>query len=255
VIAPPTIGKQFGAATVPLNESTSLTFTLGNTNNSTLTGVGFSDTLPAGLVVSSPTGLTGTCGGTMTAAEGASTISLSGGSLPASGSCTVTVNVTGTKAGVQANTTGSVKSTEGGTGLAASASVTVIAPPTVSKTFDAASIPLNGSTMLSFTLKNFNSSTLTGVGFSDTLPAGLVVSTPNWLSGSCGDGTITAAEGGNSISLSEATLQANGTTGSSCMFSVSVTGATAGVQNNTTGQVVSNEGGTGGTASASLTVQ
>ena len=125
-----------------------------------------------------------------------------------------------------------------------------IAPPTFAKSFGAASIPLNGSTSLSFTINNPNTSALTGAGFTDTLPAGLVVSTPNALTGSCGGGTITATAASGAVSLSGATL--GGST--SCTFSVNVTGTTAGTQNNTTGAVTSVEGGAGTTASASVIV-
>jgi len=77
-----------------------------------------------------------------------------------------------------------------------------VAPPVIIKAFGAASIPLNGATSLTFTIQNNNTTTtLTGVGFSDTLPAGLVVSTPNGLTGSCGGGTITATQATNVISL------------------------------------------------------
>src|SRR5207253_851723 len=118
-------------------------------------------------------------------------VSLSGGTIPVNSSCTVVINVTGTTAGVKNNSV-QVTSTEGGTGNTSNASVTVVAPPVIIKAFGAASIPLNGSTSLTFTIQNNNTTTsLTGVGFSDTLPAGLVVSTPNGLTGSCGGGTIT----------------------------------------------------------------
>ncbi|HET8888255.1 MAG TPA: hypothetical protein VFQ41_05075 [Candidatus Angelobacter sp.] len=251
VATPPSITKVFGAATIPLNGTTSLTFTIQNPNTGlTLNGIAFTDNLPAGLVVATPNGLSNTCGGTATAVVGSGSISLSGGTLASSASCTVSVNVTGTTAGVKNNSV-QVTSTEGGTGNTSNASITVVAPPVIIKAFGAASIPLNGSTSLTFTIQNNNTTTtLTGVGFSDTLPAGLVVSTPNGLAGSCGGGTITATAGTGVISLSGGTIAAS----SSCTFSVNVTGVAAGTQNNTTGNVTSTEGGTGGTASASINV-
>src|SRR5205085_7348664 len=196
---------------IPLNGTTSLSFTVTNPNTlASLSGVAFTDSLPAGLVVATPNGLTGTCGsGTITAVAGSGSISLSGGTLtasPAAGSsCTFSVNVTGTTAGVKNNSV-QVTSTEGGSGNTANASITVVASPTISKAFGAASIPLNGSTSLSFTITNPNTaSALSGVAFTDNLPAGLAVAaTPN-VTGSCGSGTITAVAGSGSISLSGGT--------------------------------------------------
>jgi len=124
-------------------------------------------------------------------------------------------------------------------------------PPTFSKAFGATSVPLNGTTTLTFSLSNPNSSaSLSGVGFTDTLPAGQMVSTPNDLTGTCGGGTITAAAGSNSVVLSGATLAAS----ASCTFAVNVTGTASGTQNNVTSAVTSNQAGNGGTASASLIV-
>ena len=124
-------------------------------------------------------------------------------------------------------------------------------PPAISKAFGAASVALNGTTSLTFNLSNPNAAiSLSGIGFTDTLPAGQVVGTPNGLTGSCGGGAITAAAGSNSVSLSGATLAA----GASCTFAVDVTGTTSGTQNNTTSAVTSSEAGSGGTASASLIV-
>ena len=253
VAAPPTITKTFGASTVALNGMTSLSFTITNPNSANaLTGVGVNDTLPSGLVVRTPNGLTGSCGGgVITAAAGSGSISLSGATLAASASCTFAVNVTGASAGTKSNTTGAVSSNEGGPGGTASASVAVVAPPTITKTFGASTVTLNGTTSLSFTITNPNSgSSLTGVAVTDVLPSGLVVSTPNGLTGSCGGGTITATAGSGSIILSGATLAA----GTSCTFAANVTGATQGTKSNTTGAVSSNEGGPGGTASASVAV-
>jgi mucin-19 len=251
VINPPTIAKAFGASTIPLNGTTTLTFTISNGNTSSLVnGIAFTDTMPAGLVSATPTNLTSTCSGTATSTNGTSSVALTGSSLPASGSCTVSLNVTGTTPGAKNNSV-QVTSTNAGTGNTSNASLTVLGPPVISKVFGTASIPLSGSTSLSFTIQNSNTAqSLSGVAFTDPLPAGLVIATPNGQTGTCGGGTITATQGANAITLSGATLAAS----SSCTFSVNVTGTSAGQQSNTTGAVTSTQGGTGGTASASLVV-
>ncbi len=249
VVAPPTISKAFGAASFPLNGNTSLTFTLGNTNGSTtLHGVGFSDTLPAGLAIATPNGLSGSCGGgAITATAGTSVVSLSGATLTNTG-CTFSVNVTGAAAGTQTNVTGAVTSTEGGTGLTATATTNVVAPPSIAKAFGSGSIAMNATTPLTFTITNpsGNAVSLTGVGFTDSIPVGLTVA--SGTTSQCG-GTLTVTAP-VTIALANATIAAN----SQCQFSVTVTGATAGSYTNTTGAVSSTNGGTGNTASAPLVV-
>ena len=253
---PPLISKGFAASTVSLNHSTGLTFVISNPNATVaLSGVGFSDPLPSGLIVATPNGLSGSCGGgTITANAGSSNISLSGGTLAASGSCAFAVNVTATGAGVMNNVTSPISAAGvvgAGVGNVALATITVVAPPTIAKSFAAPTIPLHSTTNLTFDISNPNGTvSLSGIGFTDTLPAGLIVATPNGLSGSCGGGTITANAGSSSISLSGAALAA----AAGCSFGVNVTGASAGVMNNVTSPITSTQGGTGSTASASITV-
>src|SRR5207244_3225696 len=136
-----------------------------------------------------------------------------------------------------------VTSNEGGNGNPTTDTVTVSmpSPPGITKTFGVHNIPLGGTTSLTFTISNPNSSTLTGVEFSDILPSGLAVAAPNGLSGSCGGGTISAVAGGGTISLTGATLAAN----AGCTFTVNVTATSAGTKFNTTQMVTSNEGGNG----------
>ncbi len=251
VATPPVITKAFGAASIPLNSSTSLTFTINNlaANTIPLTGIAFTDNLPAGLVVSTPSNLTNTCGGTATAVAASSSVSLSGATLAINTSCTLSVNIAGITAGLKNNSV-TVTSNESGPGSTSNASIMVVAPPVIAKVFGAGKNLLNGSTSLSFTIQNANNVTaLTGIAFTDTLPAGLVVSTPNGLSGTCGGGTITATDGSATVSLSGATLAAL----SNCTFSVNVTGTTAGLKDNTV-TVTSINGGTGNTSNASVTV-
>src|SRR4029450_11661786 len=84
-----------------------------------------------------------------------------------------------------------VKVTVNGCTSAASAATTITVNPipassTVTKSFNPTSIPLNSNSTLSFTISNPNTASgLSGVGFVDNLPAGLVVAaTPN-VTGSC----------------------------------------------------------------------
>lgn len=120
------IAKAFGAASIPLNGTTTLTFTITNPVSAiTQTQVAFTDTLPAGLVVATPNGLTNTCNGTPTATAGSTSISLTGGIMLHTTTCTVVVNVTGTASGNYTNTSGTVSSTDGGTGNSATANLTV----------------------------------------------------------------------------------------------------------------------------------
>src|SRR2546430_14447829 len=77
---PPTISKAFGAASILLNGTTSLTFTISNPNGiDSLNGISFADNLPAGLVVATPGNVSNRCGGTVTALDGSSAVLFSGG--------------------------------------------------------------------------------------------------------------------------------------------------------------------------------
>jgi len=254
VAGPPQVTKSFGAPTIALGTSTSLSFTITNplaNGTFVLDGVAFTDNLPSGLVVATPNGLSGSCGGgTITATAGGTTVSLAGATLAASSSCTFSVNVTGMAAGVENNSV-TVGSSNAGTGNTATATVTVVAPPTIAKSFGGSTVPFGWSTSLTFDLGNPNATiALTGVGFTDTLPPGLIVATPNAVSESCGGGTVTATAGSGSISLSGATIPAATT----CTLSINVTATSIGVKNNTTSAITSANGGTGLTASASITV-
>jgi len=82
---------------VTASEDTGQKVLASTTGHYTMAGVAFSDTLPAGLVVSTPNGLAGTCGaGTITATAGSGVVSLAGGTLAASGSATIAICVLGT---------------------------------------------------------------------------------------------------------------------------------------------------------------
>lgn len=122
-------------------------------------------------------------------------------------------------------------------------------PPTISKAFSSATVGLNQSVTLTFTLTNPNPATdLTGVSFSDDMPAGLLIANPDSLGGTCDTSVVTLSP--TNISLVGTTILAN----SSCTLFIDVLATTAGDQVNTTGAITSVEGGTGGTATATVTV-
>jgi hypothetical protein len=127
-LGPPTIAKAFGVSSIPLGTNTTLTFTLTNPNAIAVTGVSFIDPLPDGLIVAVPNGLTGSCGGTVTATANTSLIVLSGGSIAGNGTCIFTVTVTGVSVGSWINTTSGVTFTQGGMGGTATANLQVSAP-------------------------------------------------------------------------------------------------------------------------------
>ena len=126
-INPPSIQKSFNPVlSIPVGGTASLSFTITNPNAAnSLSGLAFTDPLPAGLLVANPNGASGSCGGTVTAMPGSNTITLANGSLAASSSCTFSVNLTGISEGVKNNLTSQVNSIEGGLGNSAAATLVV----------------------------------------------------------------------------------------------------------------------------------
>jgi len=184
VVSPPTIVKSFSSATVGLNNSVTLTFTITNPNGATdLTGVSFNDNMPAGLIIANPDSLTGTCDlGVITPAV--TSINLVGGTILAGSSCTFSIDVLAVSAGTQVNTTDPVTSNEGGTGGTATATVSVLVPDlTITKTHTGNFVrPQTGATY-TITVSNSGADTSALITVDDNLPAGLTAtdfSGPNW---------------------------------------------------------------------------
>ena len=260
---PPLIGKTFTptSATFASGAISELELTITNPNTGyDLTNVAVSDTLPTGMTVAGAA--TTTCtNGSVTAALNSGSVALSGASLVASGSCTVTVDVQVTGAGTYANTTGAVSGEAGGqilTGGTASATFTATAepvspnPPTIAKIFTPTSATFASGAIseLELTITNPNTGyDLTNVAVSDTLPTGMTVA--GAATTTCTNGSVTAALNSGSVALSGASLVASG----SCTVTVDVQVTGAGTYANTTGAVSGEAGGqilTGGTASATF---
>ncbi len=116
--AAPTITAAFSPTTVNAGSTAWLTLTVANPNNGQITGVSVAAAaLPANLIGSSP-GTTCTAG-TATYNGGTRALSLSGGTLNGSASCTVTLQVSTSVAGGYSYTSGTVGSTQSGAGTTA----------------------------------------------------------------------------------------------------------------------------------------
>ncbi|MDH4164265.1 MAG: hypothetical protein OEW15_16500 [Nitrospirota bacterium] len=99
-LLPPVISKQFGPNPILTNGVSQITFLVTNPNqNDVLSNVAFTDTFPttpgAMVVAGTPGASTSNCGApTFAPAAGAGSVSFSNGTIPAGGTCAVTVNVT-----------------------------------------------------------------------------------------------------------------------------------------------------------------
>jgi hypothetical protein len=250
----PSITSSFTPGSIPAGGTSTLSFTITNNDSAQgITGVGFTDNLPSGVTVATPSNATGTCGsGTLTAVAGSSSITLSGGTLAASAQCTVSADVTSSTAGSAHNSTGTVSSNEDGTGNSDNETLAVVAPPSIASAFTPSTIGVGDTSALSFTITNPNASqTLNGIAFTDTLPAGLVVDNPNGVSAKCGSSAVLSADPGSStITLTGGKLAG----GANCTVSAAVTSNGPGVLHNSTGSVSSTEGGSGTGDTQTLTV-
>lgn len=227
------IVKGFNPLTVFGGSASVLSVQLTNPNNAILAGIMFTDTMPAGMIVANPAGLSvGTCAGSLVAAPGDGAFSFSGGTLAAAATCTLTLNVTMTTNGNLTNviSAGAVTTRNGATNpQPAEASLTNLPGASLSKFFTPNPVA-NGSgdySLLTLTIQNTSTFTLTGLGFEDALPgilpAGLEVAVAPAPVNNCG-GTLTAATGSQLIRLENGTLAGD----SSCSIIVSVRGPTPG---------------------------
>jgi uncharacterized repeat protein (TIGR01451 family) len=258
--AKPTISKAFAPATVAVNGVSTLTFTLTNTNPAPLTGAALTDNLPAGVQVAATPAAATTCAGAWAPAPGSTALVFAAGTIPASGSCTVSVNVTATTSGPHSNVSSPLSTTETGTNTTsiASATLTAVLPPSITKQFAPSPILPNGTSTLTFTITNPNQNdAIGGVAFGDTFPtspgAMVVASTPNPTTTGCGAPTFSPVAGAGSITFSGGAIAGGGT----CTVTVNVTAPAAGTYNNTSGpvsHVINAQTVNGNTASASLVV-
>jgi LPXTG-site transpeptidase (sortase) family protein len=226
--------KGFDPLTVFGGSASTMSIELINPGTATLTGIAFTDNMPAGMILANPLNFNvGTCGGTLSGVPGANSFSFNGGSLPSLGRCTLTLSATMTVNGNLTNRipAGAVTTTNGVSNAdPVEATLTNLPGASVSKFFSPNPISAGAQSLLTITILNTGNIELTGMGLSDSLPAGLVIaggSAPAPVN-NCG-GTFVAITGTQLIQLTGGGLAGN----SSCTIIVPVTGSNPGDYINT----------------------
>ena len=257
-LAPPTFSKAFSPTTIGPGSVSILTFTMTNSDPATpVSDMAFTDNLPAGMTLATPAGAKSDCDGILSAPDGGTAITLSGGRLGTSSTCTISVSVTSSTVGALNNVSGDLTSSAGNSGTA-SATLTVASDrPGFSKSFAPAVIPPGGTSTLTFLIDNSaNGGNESNISFSDKLPPNMIIATPANASTTCPDppfpfqpATLTADAGTDTISFSRGVLSGLAT----CTISVDVTTTVAGPFVNISGDLSSSAGPSGKTT-ASLNV-
>jgi uncharacterized repeat protein (TIGR01451 family) len=232
VRTPVVIAKAFSPNAVGLGVATTATITLTNPNGVTLTSAALQDLLPANLTVALTPNASTTCaGGVVTATASATSVRMTGGVIPANGSCVIKFDAISNVAGVYVNTipAGALATASGVTNEnPASDTVRIIDPPTVAKQFAPVVIPAGGTSSLTIFLGNSNATAATlSSAFTDTLPtspAPIVVASPNGLGGTCPGGVTATAGSGVVTYANGATIPPGG-----CTIVVNVTGVAEGL--------------------------
>ena len=229
--------KTFNPTTIDSGGNSRLRIDITAPADTDLTNFSLVDNLPAGVTVSNstPASTTGCgAGAVLTAVTGATSISLTNGTILAGTLCRINVYTTSTTSGVHTNVIhpSDVTNNENrrpANDLTADLTVLVLSDLSVSKAFTPDTVSPNGISTLTITLQNMNASPLVNASLLDTLPGsvadGVVVAPVPNASTTCTGGVITAIPGTQTISMTGGTIPAqSGGVPGICTISVDVQG-------------------------------
>jgi len=237
-VAQPSFTKAFSPDTIGVGNASRLSFTISNKSGAPVGDLAFVDDLPAGVVLASPPSASTTCGvaSVLSAPDGGSTVTFSGGSVGAMSSCSVAVDVVGTVAGSFDNTSGSLTSSAGNSGTAAATLTVASLRLSFAKSFDPDSVQAGATSRLTLDIAN-PGGPVTDMSFTDLLPSGLQIANPPNAINTC-SGTVSAPASGTAITLTSGALPGEG----SCSIGVDVSVPVAGSYVNRTGNLDSSSG-------------
>lgn len=248
----PVFTKAFTPTSIQIGEVSRLTFIVDNTASPvSATGLSFADTFPTGLKVATPANVLNSCSGLAVAINDSGSVTLTGGSVAANSTCTLSVDTTSLADGEYVNTTGNLASSSGNSGTATATLVVDSSSnpvPGFSKAFSPSEIEEGEISTLTFTIDNSGASLdVSSLSFTDNFPSGLRIAAANVLN-TCG-GVVTVVNNGTSVALSGGTVRR----GATCSIRVDTTSMVQGTYENTSGDLTSVLGNSG-TATATLIV-
>jgi uncharacterized repeat protein (TIGR01451 family) len=224
------VNKNFNPLTVSGGSTSLLTVTLTNNSAVNYIGVNFTDNMPTGMQLASPLNTSTTCAsGVIIGNSGDGSFSLSGASMPANSSCTVSARVVSSAEGNLTNIIpiAGVRSFQGATNTQeAQATLTNLPGIGLGKSFTPSTVNPGDITRLTITIINSRPVDLLNLGITDTLPTGLAIASPPNTSTNCPAGVVTTTA--NSVTLGSATV----TSSTTCSFSVDVLVAAVGSYTN-----------------------
>jgi predicted outer membrane repeat protein len=223
ILFKPTVSISVAPAAITNFQETKITYTLANPNNIHMTNVTFSHSLPAGLKLAGPIFSNMCQNGTITGNAGESTFNVTNLVLNPYMTCQLVFRVVVNSAGTYNLQSGAISATEVGMGSPSNSVSLNVKPlaPVLNLTVNPTPVLLNVNTTLSFKIENKNPNNLSGLNFSQPLPADLEIASAS--SNACG-GTLTAPLGGRQISVANGTLGANQT----CTFNIQLKGKALG---------------------------
>lgn len=237
------MSKAFSPSTRPQGTSTVLTITFVNASGVPATITSFSDNLGSmGGTLGTITGTSTTCAGGVPSVAGL-VVSMNSGTIPAAGSCTLSVNLTlaaNASTGNRTNTipAGTLQTSIGTYALPVTAVLNVARTATLDKLYTPATIAGGGISRLTIRVTRASGApAFTDIDFSDNLPAAHTVAAVPNLFNSCG-GVASAVALATSVSVSNGSLL----TGTTCELQVDIQ-APAGIGAST--NTIENDGGVG----------
>ena len=196
---PPGFSKAFPSFTIDRGSITTLTYTIDNSGNDTdVTDLAFTDSLPSALVLTDTPSVDNNCGGTLTAPAGGRAIAFSGGRVGANAMCEIPVSVRGIESGYLFFTTSDLTSSITTAAGAFTDLFVRVDAPGFTKAFSPDTVPLGTLSRLTYTIDNSRNAFGLDFQFLDDFPNGLFPAPIPNVSSDCGGTFSFDAE--NSIS-------------------------------------------------------